>query len=868
MFEWYGKPWSEVVKKLGSNIYSGLSEAQVRFYRDKYGDNKIIIPDISGIIILFIKQISQFWMLLMLVSIIMFFYTGEYKSGVIALCVTIVNALCVSIEEYNNDKSLKELQRLNVGYTRVMRHGAALSIPIEELVIGDIVIVERGQIVPADLRIIESNNLRTNEVSVTGEKFICEKYETKIEDKGLRLSDMKNILFKGSKIVAGHGTGIVIASGDKTQIGKIIELFLRETTEEKSFDQRINEILNFFSIFIIGGTAANLTLNLLNKQNVYHSINSSAIILLNSLPQSMMIILTILSFVLLNQMRKRGLVFKNLFTIEKFSSVNAVCTDKVGAFSDERVYVSKVYVDNTIIDRYDERLMNIKYQSEAESLKRILSIALLCNDTIISMGELVNPRDDLMEISLVEFGMMIHVDSTKLEDEQTRVNVIPFDTDRRMMTSINKVDKNYRAHVKGAVDSILDRCTHILKNGVEVEITENDINSIKNADIKMSNESLNVMGFAYRNFNYEPSLEENIESNLVFSGLIGFENVIKSDSYNAIEKGNFLNVKPIIVTEDSKLTAYAFGKKLGLISRIQQILSGIEIDNMEDGEFERIGDKIGIFSRISAGHKIKIVRNLKRCGYTVAITGSKITDLPCLKAASVGITNSNSNVIKKLSDVFTADINYKSLLDILEDSRKIVNSITKIIVYIMNCSLSMLLFNIFIGIYNYNMPLIAEEGLWFNNIIIMLSSIALILNYKSEDNSCSYSIINKDVIISRISFIILNSILTSAAALVTFQLSYRNGAENAQMFSFFVLNIYSVLLSLSFSNRVFFKNRFSNLVLLVNIIIQIIIMFPAGLLMIKDKVDTRNVIIFTAVWFIITMFYKFEKNNNYDYDYD
>lgn len=868
MFEWYGKPWSEVVKKLGSNIYSGLSEGQVKSYRSKYGNNKIIIPDVSGIIILLIKQMKQFWMLLMLISDITFFYTGQYKNGIIALCVIIVNTLCVAIEEYNNDKNLKELQKLNTGYTRVMRHGTTLNIQLEELVVGDIVIVERGQIVPADLRIIESDNLRTNEVSVTGEKFICEKYETKIEDKELRLSDMKNILFKGSKIVAGNGTGIVIATGNKTQIGRIIKLFLQETTEEKSFDQRINEILNFFSIFIIGGIAINLALNLLNKQNVNHIISSSAIILLNSLPQSMMIILTILSVVLLNQMRKRGMVFKNLFTIEKFSSVNAICTDKVGAFSDEKVFVSKLYVDDAIIDRYDERLMNIKSQSDVGSLKRILNIALLCNDTIISMGEFVNPRDDLMEISLVEFGMMIHIDSTKLEDEQIRASVIPFDTDRRMMTSINKVDKNYRAHVKGAVDSILDRCTHILKNGVEVEITEDDINSIKNADIKMSNESLSVMGFAYRNFNYEPSLEENIESNLVFVGLIGFENVIKSDSYSAIENGNFLNVKPIIVTEDSKLTAYAFGKKLGLISRIQQILSGIEIDNMKDDEFERIGDKIGIFSRISARHKIKIVKNLKHYGYTVAITGSKIIDLPCLKAANIGITNSNSNVIKKLSDIFATDINYKNLLGILEDSRKIINSITKIIVYIMSCSLSMLLFNIFMSICNYNMPFIVEEGIWFNNIIMMLSSIALILNYKSEDNSCSYSIINKDVVTNRISFIILNSILTSAAALVIFQLSYRHGAEVAQMFSFFVLNMYSVLLSISFSNRLFFKNKFSNLILLVNVVLQMIIMLPVGLLMIKDEVDTRNVIIFSVVWFIITMFYKFQKNNDYDYDYD
>ncbi|AYD40999.1 cation-transporting P-type ATPase [Clostridium fermenticellae] len=867
MFEWYGKPWNDIVKKLGSNINFGLNDIQVKYCRDKYGDNKIIIPDIRGVIILFIKQIRQLWMLLMLISDIMFFYIGQYANGIIALCVIIINTLCVVIEEHNSDKNLKELKKFNTGYAKVMRNGSFFNIPIDELVVGDIVVFEKGQVVPADLRIVESNNLRTNEVYVTGEKFICEKYETKIEDKYLKLSDMKNIMFKGSKIITGNGTGIVIFTGNNTQIGKVIKLFLDETTEEKSFEQRINEILNFFGIFVLGGVLINIIIGIFNKRNLNDSINSIAIIFLNSLPQSMMIVLTILSFVILNQMRKKGMIFKSLFTIEKFSSVNAFCTDKVGAFSDEKMYVSKVYVDNTIIDRYDERLMKIKYEDEDRSLKRILDIALLCNDTIVSSnGEFVNPRDDLMEISLYDLGIKLGIDTIKLEDEKVRSDVIPFDTDRSIMTSINKVDKNFRAHMKGSVDSILNRCTRILKNGVEVEITEDDINSIRNADMKMSNDTLSVMGLAYRNFNYEPSLEENIESNMVFVGLIGFESVIKSDAYYAVEQGNFLNVKPIIVTEDGKLTAYAFGKKLGVISRIQQILSGIEIDNMKKDEFERIVNKMGIFSKISAKHKISIVKNLKHYGYTVAVTGSKIIDLPCLKAANLGITNSNIGVIKKLSDVFATNINYKNLLDILEDSRKVVNSVSKIIVYIMSCSLSMLLFSTITGIYGYNMPFIVEEGIWFNNIIMMISAVSIILNYQSENNLLSYSIINRDILSNRMSFIILNSILTCVSALIIFRVSYSHGNEVAQMLSFFILNIYSVLFSMSFSNRAFFSNKFSNLLLLINILLQIIIMIPVGIFIVNDKTNIRNVIILSLIWFVVMLFYKFEKNGDYEYD--
>ena len=228
----------------------------------------------------------------------------------------------------------------------------------------------------------------------------------------------------------------------------------------------------------------------------------------------------------------------------------------------------------------------------------MLDIGLLCNDTQLVNGEIENSKDDLTEIALVKFAQQNGIYKRKIEREHRRIFQISFDTDRRIMTSVNKMDKNYRASVKGAVDSILDRCTHIMKNGVELEITEDDINDIRTADISMSNDSLNVVGFAYRNFNYEPSLKENIESNLVFVGLMGFDNKLKDFAEDYVKKSDELSIKPIIITEDSKLTAFAVGRKLGIVSRLQQIISGVEIDNMDEEEFNRIGEKINIFSRM------------------------------------------------------------------------------------------------------------------------------------------------------------------------------------------------------------------------------------------------------------------------------
>jgi magnesium-transporting ATPase (P-type) len=863
MFEWYNSTWMEIVKRLNSNIYSGLDEEQVNSSRDKYGKNKIWIPETKGIFLLSTKYLKQLWIILLLIIFGFFLYLKVFYLAFLSLIIVALNLVCSALDEYNIEKNLKELQKLNMGYARVTRDGRILKIPIEKLVVGDIVIVGKGESIPADLRVIESDELQVNETSVTGEKFISEKYETKIEDKELLLSDMKNILFKSSIVVSGSGTGIVIFVGKNTQIGNITRLFLTENNEYNLLNRKIHKIINIYSLFIIIALALDIGIGISMGENINSLIKYSSTFILGTIPQGIIISITIISEVLFRKMRKKAIVFKDISTVEKLSSVSLICTDKIGGLSENKMQIGKIFTNNSLNILENIGSKGIEENGE-ENLYRLMNIALLCNDTKINSGTMLNQKDDIMEISLVKFGFDNALDKRKLEREHERVFNIPFDTERRIMTTVNRIDKNYRAHVKGAVDSLLTRCTHIMKNGIETEITEEDIQSIKVADIKMSSECLSVIGTAYRNFNYEPSINSNIESNLVFVGLIGFENKLKKEAIESIKKCNNLNIKPIIITEDNKITAFAIGRKLGIVSKFREILSGVEIDNMSEEEFQRIIQKISIFSRIRFKNKLNIIKNLKEHGHITLMTGTKITDLPALKISNIGITSSNSKLVKKMSDIFTEDINFMKLLNMVEDSRKIVNVLRKVIIYIISCSVSMLIFIMLTHMGGYDITSISSETIWFNNVIMIMSSLTLIVQYEDESTYFPGFVIDKASLKERFPFIIFNGALMGIGAFVILILNYGGGKDIAQVSAFSVLNISAVLFNYSFSNTIFFKSHLSNILMVINLLLQVgIIALSDTVKLTHNIIYLKNILIFIGIWFVKSLFNKFYSMTTY-----
>lgn len=864
MIRWYGSSWSEIVKVLESNIYSGLEQDEIDVKREKYGTNKIFIPKTKSLYDIVINQLKEPWLLILILSLCVFIYFNQFVFASIVLVIIVMSVFFISLDEYNNEKSIKELDSLNSGLARVVRDGRTLKIPFAELVVGDVVIVGKGEGVPADLRVIESEDLKVSEISVTGEKFLVEKYETKIEDKEITLSDMKNILFKSSIVVNGSGTGIVIATGMNTQIANIVKLFFAQVDTDIPVGKRIHGITNYFSLFAVIVLILNIGLKMSAKENITQVIIASFEFIVSIIPQGITIIISIASIFLLRNMKKNSVEFKDLSVVEKLSSVSVICTEKVGAFAKNKMEVAKVFTNGNFTEIVSEVISSQSKQVNSENLERIMHIGLLCNDTQINNGAVINPKEDLTELAIIKFAMVNGLDKRKSDKQYRRLSYIPFDTERKIMTTINSIEGNYRANIKGSADSILKNATHIMKNGVEVEITEEDINSIRDAGISMSAECLSVVGLAYRNFNYEPSLKEDIESNLVFVGLVGFENKLKGEAIDSISRSEKLNIKSVIITEDNKLTAFAVGKKLNLLSKLSEIISGVEIDNMPNDEFDRIGDKIRIFSKVKSRHKVKMIKALKSYGYITAITASKLIDLPSLRISDVGITTSTSKMVRRLSDIILKDISFMHLLDVIEDSRKIVNLLKKIVIYIISCAVAMLTFMVLAFLWKYNMPLIYIEAFWFHNVVVLISCLALMIQHKYEKSSSNGYRIDKSIIKENMAFIVFNGGLIGAGAFIALALNYNKDIGIAQILSFTILNSYAVLFTLSFSRKKVLQNKFSNLILVLNLFLQFgILVLIGGLNIILNIEYLKSMSILLVVYVVISLFNKLNKE---DYD--
>ncbi|WP_027625024.1 cation-translocating P-type ATPase [Clostridium lundense] len=820
MDEWYSSSWNDVVKKLNSNIYRGLDQNQIEELQKIHGKNVVKVPKSKNFAAIFFSQLFKLWSILLSIALAIFFYAGETTVFVLLFTILLFNLIFLSNIEYNEEKSLMELQKLESPYTRVIRNRKEIEILSEDLVIGDIVILNKGDIIPADLRIIESNSLKVKEGAVTGEGYTIEKYHTKIEDSEINLSEMRNILFKSSVIIEGNATGIVVAAGMNTQIANIIGMLFEEKTEKHILKNKVHKLVNSLSIGVVVVAVLIASFNVIGKKNLDYILYNTASIIMALIPENIFLILGILSYILLKYFKEKGVHFKNLSVIQNLSQVSLICDDKVGVFSQNTMNLDKIYVNESIIDHRDINLLDEKNDNNGV-IERLIQIGLLCNDTRVSNGEFSNSKNDLVEIGIAKGAFDIGISKERVEQGKERVSQIPFDRQRRIMTTINKIEENYRANVKGAVDVLLNKCTHIIKNGIEREMTEEDVKIIKNVDINMSLQGLSVMGFAYRSFNYEPSLKENIESNLVFVGLMAFKNPTSYSTKELIKTCQSMYIKPIIVTEDNKIAAEAFGKDIGIVNRNKKILSGVEIDNMPEEDFEKNVENVSIFSRIIAKHKVKIAKYYKEHGHTILMSGGRITDLPYLRISNVGVSIGNSSIVKKLSDIILVDRGFENIIDSIKLSRKSINSIRKIIMYIFICSICQFAYIMLTSVAGYNHILSPLNILWTNSITVILASISIMLDYKNENIDYRPDVIDDYLLKENIIKFVFKGFFIAFIASISLYFNKKVPMDISNSIACFILNLNLIIYSVNSSEAYIFKNKVSNIILLLNVLLQI-----------------------------------------------
>lgn len=740
MTAWHNITWVEVLKKLNTDINKGLSTAQVEECRKKDGNNSLNSPKAKKLMWVILDEVKQIWSILVFITIALLFVIKTFIPAEILIFYYIFHIAVTLSNAARENKKLLELNNLNKIITTVVRDGHITRIPCEELVKGDIVLLQSNEMVPADIRILECNNLKVKESSITGERAMVDKFSARIEEEEISISEMKNILFRASTIIEGDATGVVIATGMETQIARIISYIYKENKSGNFINKYFKKTVNQFTLIITILALFFMIPSLIHTNNLESSLKSLAIIIILCTPFSSSFMLNVVSVYILSKFKKKGVILKNLSTVENLSKIDLLCTDKYGFFSDNEMVIEKLYIPNETVEPYNMDLNEV----DVVAINRLISIGVLCNDSVFTSNGITNYKDDAMEVSLVKYGDKINIKKKQLEREQRRIFQIPFDSHRRIMTTVNKFESNYRANVKGAVDFLIDKCTQINKNGIEREITEEDKKLIKDTDIIFSGESLNVIALAYRNFNYEPSEKENIESNLVFSGLIAFSNPICEDTEENIKLLNMNNIRQVIITEENRVTAFYSAKKLNLIKAPNQILSGIEIDNTSEEEFNRIADKINIFSRISPVNKEKLCEFYRNQGRVFAMVIGKLIDFTSLMMADIGIGYGKSSILKNFSDVYLEETSLGKVISIIESSKKVIINIKNILIYLFSCVFFQTSYFIIKKLLNFGIYLTFYEALFVNLITISIFSFLIICNFEKVGDYYLQQEFNKD----------------------------------------------------------------------------------------------------------------------------
>ncbi|AVK49867.1 MAG: cation-transporting P-type ATPase [Clostridium beijerinckii] len=643
MEKYCNNSWAQIVELLNSNVQSGLSENDCEALRLKYGTNKIDLPSGNKIYKHILNALKQKSIIINLIITIILFVFEHYLFGIITALILLLNLILIVMHTIKRDKEIGALERLNSADTVVIRDGAQKIIKSEELVMGDIVKINKDSVIPSDIRIISANEIKVDEKSITGEAFYKEKFESKIVGNIFSLTDMKNILFKGSIIKSGSGLGIVISTGNSTQLGRMLTMLTYASNRKHNFGTMISKILErylliyFLGIIIIGSYFV------YTGQDANKNYICTALFALGCFPVT--IIAKLVFKNIIKSFRNENIEIINFSVFNLIKDVNILFLDKVGAISKKEMIVKKLFINDNLISTEDPYVKETTFD-------RIVEISLVCNNAIY------NPSDDsgkgeLDELAFLSYAARKKIYKAAIDSRNSKILDIPMDSDKRFSTVVSKFNNRYRANTRGNVDDVLEQCTHVMIEGIEKEITDEYKAKIKEVDMNLSIEGLITEGFAYRNFTYEPSKSENIESNMVFVGIIGLENPLEENLENTINRIKDKAIVPILFTEESKLSAITNAKMANIIKNNNQVVAGIELDSLNHQELKDLLCRVRVFCRVNPEIKSKIVSLFIKDGHKVATTGETLGDLPALNLSNVGIGKGKaSTIVKKVSDVY------------------------------------------------------------------------------------------------------------------------------------------------------------------------------------------------------------------------
>ncbi len=724
--DFYKKSVEQCLKET-SSCKNGLSETEAK-QREKDVLHDEFFDEKHGIVSKFFAQFFDLMIVILLLASLISIVIGvvqktseEIIDGVAILAIVIMNAVFGVVQEYKAEKSLQALKKLTEQEVFVYRDGSLKKISSTELVIGDIISLEAGTILPADCRLIESSEIKIDESSLTGESEAVSKNAEYVASHNLPIAEQKNMVFKGTNVTYGRGKACVVALGIDTEFGKIAKGVKENSKELTPLQKSIKDVAKVLTFLVLAIAFVTFIIEIcISPANIMEAFLTAVAIAVAAIPESMPAVITIIMSMGIARLAKQKAVVKRMHAVETLGCCDVICSDKTGTITQNKMTVTALY--------YDGEVHFQKYK-HSPSFENLCKYMMLCNDTTFSKGQFLG---DPTEVALSNFCLKQGLNKEEIEKVFLRTREKPFDSNRKLMSAAFKTQEQEIMITKGAVDYLIEKCSSIIINERVYPMTDKIKNQVIRANAEMSKKALRVLAFAVKSIKGEP-LEED---NLTFVGLVGMIDPPRKEIFHAVKKCKRAGMRAVMITGDHKETAFAVAKEIGLAKNEEQVLCGWQLDEMSDEELNSKIENIAVFARVSPQNKVRIVQALKTRGHIVAMTGDGVNDAPSLKNASIGIGmgKSGTDVAKEVADIIITDDNFATIVVAVEEGRKIYQNIQKTVKFLFSANmaelLSLFIVTIFFPQYVFLLPV---QILFVNLITDSLPAVALGVENPEQD---------------------------------------------------------------------------------------------------------------------------------------
>lgn len=809
----YRKTIQEIETACQSDLHKGLSEEEARRRQKEQGKNILNKKKKVTLLQMFLEQFQDPMVIILIIGAIVSIFLKEYMDACIILVVIVLNAIIGVIQEFKAEKAIDALEKLSEPKAYVLRDGYLKEINSENLVVGDIVELEAGRYIPADMRLLTSTNLKVEESTLTGESEAIEKQADIVYPDEMHIADQRNMVFMSTYVTYGKAQGMVVRCGMDSEVGKIARM-LDETKEDMTpLQQRLAHLSKILGMLSLGVCAAMFVVAILQGRNLFDMLLLSISLAVAAIPEGLPAVVTIVLALGVQVMSKQNAIVRKLHAVETLGSVSVICSDKTGTLTQNKMHVVSSYANGMLQEVNEELLKGM----------------VLCNDASISQNEVLG---EPTETALLCFGEKQGFHKKDLDMKYVRVNEIPFDSNRKRMTTIHQHEREVVAYTKGALEKILAMCTSVWQDGKAVRMSNYEKQRILEASRQVSEDAQRVLALARKTL--KSPYEDDVENKMCFIGFVGLMDPPREEVKDAIARCYKAGIRVAMITGDHPLTALAIARRLGIAKQETEVITGNQLDAMSDEELCASVKGYRVFARVTPQHKVRIVQAFKQNDMVVAMGGDGVNDAPSLKQADIGIAmgQGGTDVCKQASDMILADDNFATIVKAVEEGRGIYENIQKAILYLLSCNLGeiMSLFLAIICMPHVVSTLSAIQILWVNLITDAFPALALGVDPMEWDIMEQQPRNAKESLFAHGGwmFTILNGMFIGTITLVAFRYGLNSSPAKAQTMAFMVLSLSQLFHALNLRSRThsifavgLFKNKWLILTFLFSTALQI-----------------------------------------------